>query len=214
MNGNTTKLDELGRMLGASQSTWVKRLLSCEIDDDPEIEELKTPDIRYLAASIVFIEGLEAIRDDRRVQLSDRVKGMIDSLLHNFNHVVYSRFHLLHEVMRDSMAPLLAQAEHERQSEAGKKSKRGPSKISRRELVDKVREVSRIRRGDGAWARAWSWLTQKAGSGENDVGDFKILSHVNDDVFFKVKDKEGSWKKGSLKKGTFASYWNSKKAEK
>lgn len=226
MNGNTARLDELGRMLGAIHSAAVKsflsgesskihqaqrveewtRLLSGEIDINPEIEALKTPDVRDFSAIVFLLEGLEAIRDDRRVQLSDRVKGVIDSLLHNFNQAAYARFDHLHEVMRDSMAPLLALAEHERQSGAGKKSKRGPSKTSGRELVDKVREVSRIRRGVGAWARAWEWLTEKAESAENDVGDFKIVSQVADQVVFKVKGKEGS-----LKKVSFASYWNSKK---
>lgn len=181
-----------------------RRLFSGEEDANPEIEELKTQEIRDMVAVFHFIDVMAGMLEDKRVEKSVRVSGMIKSVLDGLNNVAFERFDQWHEVLENSMGPLLARVESERQRENGRKSKRGPSVTGGRQLVCEVRKAS----GKKKWHTAWCWLVESVDDVAEQVA-FTVLAHQDDSITYTIGGRTSS-----IQKATFQAYWTSSTTEK
>ncbi|MBN8449490.1 MAG: hypothetical protein J0M13_10880 [Candidatus Accumulibacter sp.] len=180
------------------------RLFSCDQDEDPRIEALKTDETRHISAAAYLLTLLEKIQAAREINQSPVVLNFVRQWTKTIAEYGCFQLHHLRANSIEDQQRIVEQAISDRARIGGASSKRPPSLTSGRALVDQWKRRNSRRRW--TWLVAWGKLVEIAHS-ESAIGEFTVSPHDEDpdQILFTI-----SGKTSPLKKTSFRTYWNAK----
>lgn len=188
-----------------SHITAFARLFSCDQDEDPRIEAMKSDDTRYVSAVFYLLGRLEEIQEAKEIRQSPVILKVAGILTKAVSDAGMSRLGELAVMFPEDQQRIVQEAISDRARSAGKSSQRPPSPTSGRTLVDQWRTQNSKPRW--TWLTAWEKLVESARS-QSAIGEFAVTWHEHepDQILFTVAGKAPR----PLKKTSFMTYWNHK----
>jgi len=191
-----------------SHITAFARLFSCDQDEDPRIEAMKSDDTRYVSAAFYLLGRLDEIQEAKEIRQSPVMLKVAGILTKAVSDAGMSRLGELAVMFPEDQQRIVQEAISDRARSAGKSSQRPTSPTSGRTLVDQWRMLNSKPRW--TWLTAWQRLVEIASS-ETAIGEFMVAwrEQEPDQILFTVAGKAPR----PLKKTSFMTYWNHKKNE-